>query len=232
MLLEGFLHLLEVLQQSHVPGKLPGALGDAGQQRQGLAVDLAGVGLAADGQRCVKAHALCNIDVQGLDLVLVPLKEGQEGGLGAGGPLAAQGAQAVQEVVQRLQVHQDILQPQADALAQGGGLGGLEMGVAQHGQGLVFEGLPGQGPGHPQQAPAQQSHGLLQNQDVGIVGDIAAGGPQVEDGGGHRRRLGIGLQVGHHIMAQLFFKALNHRKIDVPGLGLQLRNLRIGDGQA
>ena len=59
-------------------------------------------------------------------------------------PLAPSSFRVVDAVLHLLQIHQQLVHPQGGPLAHGDQLGGLKMGKAQGGQGLVFVGKLGQ----------------------------------------------------------------------------------------
>ena len=106
-------------------------------------------------------------------------------------------------MVQVLQVQEQVLDPEGGPLAHGGGLGRLEVGEAQ--AGLV---LPPAGEPAPRAAITSSSRrrssrqGLTADEQVAVVGDEAAGGPQVDDGPGPGRLLAPGVDGGHHVVAQ------------------------------
>ena len=232
VLLKGLLHLLQVAQQPQVGGELAGALGDAGQGGHHVVVHLSGVGLPAHRHHGVKAHLGGDFPLQLLHLLVVPLEQLQEGGLSAGGPLGAQQLQGGDAVLHLLQVHEQLVHPQGGPLAHGDQLGGLEVGEAQGGQGLVLPGKFGQMGQHPHQLVPDQQQGLPHEDDVGVVPHIAAGGPQVDDGHGLGAQLAVGVDVGHHVVAQLLLPLGGLLIVDVGDVGLQLVHLLLGHGQA
>ena len=160
VLLKGLFHLLEVGQQTDIGGHLHGALGNAGQGAQHLIIHLAAVGLAADGHHLVKAHLGGDVRLHGLDLLLVALKQLHKAGLGAGGALGAAQGQMGNAGVQLLQVHVELVHPQGGALAHGGQLGRLAVGVGQAGHILVFPGKVGQQGQHADELFAHQLQAL------------------------------------------------------------------------
>ena len=223
--LEGLFDLLHVAQQAQVGGKLVGRLSR---------VCLAGIGLAGDRLDLVriKAHLCGNLPVQFPDLVPVAAKQLQEAGLGAGGSLASQQAQAGQTVVHLVQVLEQLVHPQGGPLAHGDHLGSLVVGVAQGGQGLVAVGKLGQAGQHPHQLVPDEEQAFFHQQNVGVVPHIAAGGPQVDDGHGIGAPSAVGMDVGHNVVAQLLLLLLGQVIVDVVLLPLQLVDLPLGDGQA
>ena len=232
VLLKGLLHLLQVAQQAHVGGKLAGGLGDAGQDGQDAVVHLPGVGLAAHRHHAVKAHLRGDFPLQLLHLLVVAVKQLQEGGLGAGGPLGAQQLQGGDAVLHLLQVQQQVVHPQGGPLAHGDQLGGLEVGEAQGGQGLVLPGELGQGVDNLHQLVADQDQPLPHEDHVGVVPHVAAGGPQVDDGHGLGAQLPVGVHVGHHVVAELLLPRCGLLVVNVIDMRLQLVHLLLGHRQA
>ena len=108
-----------------------------------------------------------------------------------------------QHVVQVLQVQQQVLDPEGGPLAHGGGLGRLEVGEAQAGLVLPLggEAAPGRRSTSSRRR-AQQPQGLAADEQVAVVGDEAAGGPQVDDGPGGGRLVAPGVDGGHDVVAQ------------------------------
>ena len=134
--------------------------------------------------------------------------------------------------VQLLQIRQKVLHPQGGPLAHRHQLGGLIVGVAQGGGALVGVGELGEIGHHRQQLPPEVPQALPVKDEVRVVGDIAAGGPQVDDAGGGGGRLAVGVHVGHHVVADLLLPCCRHIIVDVGDVGLQLRHLLRRDGQA
>ena len=229
--LKGLLQLAVVLQQADVSGHAIGALGDGAEAAQDAAVHLAGVGLAAHGEALRKAELGGDAAVHLVDLLLVAVEEIHEAGLGAGGATAAQKFQAGEQGVQLLHVGEEVLHPQGGPLAHRHRLGGLIVGVAQGGDGGIAPGEGGQIRQHRQQLTPEIAQGVPVEDQVGVVGDVAAGGPQMEDAGGRRGRLAVGVDVGHDIMAHLPLPCGGHLVVDVGDVGLQLLHLPGGDGQ-
>ena len=75
VLLKGFLHLFQVLQQADIVGELGSALSNAGEDVQHLAVQLPGIGLAGNGKASLVPHLLGDLPVQFPALFVVALKQ-------------------------------------------------------------------------------------------------------------------------------------------------------------
>ena len=80
--LEGLLHFLQVLEQAQVAGELGGRGGDAAEHLAHAVLQLAGGGLAGDGDGR-DAHLGAEPRLQGLHLGPVAVEQLQEAGLGA-----------------------------------------------------------------------------------------------------------------------------------------------------
>ena len=218
-------------QQAHVGGELAGGLGDAGQGGQHIGVHLPGVGLAADGDHAVKAHLLGDLPLQLLHLLVVALEQLQERRLGSGGALGAQQLQGGDAILHLVQVHEQLVHPQGGPLAHGDQLGSLEVGKAQGGHGLILPGELGQAVDNPHQLVLHQLQALPHEDHVGVVAHIAAGGTQVDDGHGLGAQLAIGVDMGHHVVAQLLLPLGGLGIVDVGEMGLQFIHLLLGHGQ-
>ena len=206
-------------------------MGDAGEEIQHLAVQFAGVGLAGDGEALVISHLLGDFFVQLAALLVVPFKQFQEAGLGAGGAFAAQEFCLGELVLHILQIHQQVLDPQGGPFAHGGGLSRLEVGESQGGQVLIGLGKVGQHPDDTHNLVANELEGFGHDDDVRIVPHVAGGGAPVDDARSLGALLAIGVHMAHHIVADHLFPLLGHFVVDVVGVLLQLCNLLICNGQ-
>ena len=106
------------------------------------------------------------------------------------------------------------------------------MGIAQRRRG----GIP------PDKGREIQHHGqdlspeILQavpvQDQVCIVGDIAAGGPQMDDAGRRRGCQPVSIHMGHDVVADFLFPLFCSRIVDIGHMGFQLRHLLRRNGQA
>ena len=224
ILLKGLLHLLEVGQQTQVGGKLHAALGNTGQRVEDECIHLAAVGLARDRDDglAVKTHLLGDGGIHGADLVGVALEQLHKGSLGAGGALDAAQLQGSQPVVDLVEVHHQLVGPQGGALAHGGGLGGLAVGVGHAGHVLVLLGKVGQLGQHANELFADELQALPHHDDVGVVAHIAAGSTQMDDAGGLGALLAIGIDVAHHVVADQLLPGNGDVIVDIVHMGFQL----------
>ena len=100
VLVERLGELAHALQQAQVGAHLVAALGDAGEQREELAVQLAGVGLAGDRDAAGEAEARGDAAVELAHLGVVAVEQREEARLRAGRALDAAAAQR-REAVRR-----------------------------------------------------------------------------------------------------------------------------------
>ena len=223
--LERLLHLPVVLQQADVVGHAIGALGDTAETVEDPAVHFPGIGLAAHGEALRKAEPGGNAAVHLVDLLLVALKQVHKAGLGAGGAPAAQEFQSRQHLIQLLHVTEEVLHPQRGPLAHRHRLGRLIVGIAQRGGGGVPPGKIRQIHQHRQQLCPQIPQAVPVQDQVGVVGDIAAGGAQMDDARRRGGGLAVGVDVSHDIVAHLSLPGRRRVVVDIGDMSLQLRHL-------
>ena len=204
-------------------------MGDGGQAVQDSAVRLAGIGLAADIKAVIKSKFFAELLVKLFHLCVVIVKQFHKAGFRSCGAAAAEKFHGGENVIQFLQVGVKVLQPQRGPLAHRHQLGGLIVGIAQGGHGLIGSGEVGQVGHNAQQFLAQVPQSLTIEDQVRIIGYIAAGGTQVNDPGGRWGHLPIGIDVGHYIMPHFLFTPCRTVEVDVIHMGLQFGHLRSGD---
>jgi hypothetical protein len=107
---------------------------ETSQRSQHVRIDLSRISLSGDwisiGQPGQLGHSL----VERFDLVVVPVKEGQEAPLSPRGPLDSSETDIVPRTFEVSQVPQEFLDPQGSSLADGGQLGGLEVSETEGGE--------------------------------------------------------------------------------------------------
>ena len=130
------------------------------------------------------------------------------------------------------QVHRQIVGPEARPLADGRGLGRLEMGEAQAGQIAVLGSETGQRVDHRGRPPGKHLQSLAQQQQIGVVGNVATRGPEMDNCSGVGALVAVGVNVGHHVMPQPALVPLGCLEVDVVQVGPELLDLLPGDGQA
>ena len=120
-----------MLQKTDVVGKLVRALGNACQHAHHPGVDLPGIGLSRYRIAGIKSH-LGRDHLIGLPaFLMIPVKQLQEAGLGAGGSFRAQKLHGRQHIIKILQIQVQIMEPQGSPLSHCSGLGWLEVGKRQ-----------------------------------------------------------------------------------------------------
>ena len=135
-------------------------------------------------------------------------------------------------MVDLLQIHVQLVHPKGGALADGGQLRGLAVGIGQAGHGLVLLGKLGQIGQHADDLLAHKLQCLAHDDDIGIVTDIAAGSTQMDDALCLGALQAVGIDMAHNIMADELFAGDGVLIVDIVLVGLQLGDLLIGDGKA
>ena len=106
------------------------------------------------------------------------------------------------------------------------------MSEGQASQLAVTLGKPAQAINDRHNSIANDRQTLPQKQEIGIVGYVAARGPEVDDRPRGGANVAVGVHVRHHIVPEAAFVAVGSGKVDVVDVGLQLGDLLGGDGQA
>ena len=105
------------------------------------------------------------------------------------------------------------------------------MGIAQGGGCLILVCKGCQVGNHLQQLCPQIAQAVPVDDHVCIVGDVAAGGTQVDDTGSLGGYQTIGIHMSHHIMAHFPLPGSRHFKINIIQLCFQLVHLLLGHRQ-
>ena len=221
-----------MLQKPNVVCHAVAALGDGRQAVQDAAVKLPGIGLAADVEALTKAKVRADAAVHLVNFRRIPVKQLQKARFRAGGSPAAQKFHGFHHKIQLHQVADKVLHPQCRPLANRDQLGGLIMGVAESGGRLVRFRETGKVGDDLQQLSPEVFQAVPVENDVGVIGDIAAGGAQMDDTGGGGRGLAVGIHVSHHVVADFLFPRRGTGKVDVRDVGFQFFNLLFGDRQS
>ena len=137
-LFKRLLDFFQVCEQADVRGHLVCARAEAAQRVQDVDVDLSAVGLGGDGVGVREAGELGHALVQGDDLGVLAVEEGEEGGLGAGGALHAPEAEIVPGTGKVPEVPKELLDPERRPLPHRRQLRRLEVGEAEGGEGGVL----------------------------------------------------------------------------------------------
>ena len=106
------------------------------------------------------------------------------------------------------------------------------MGIAQGGRGGVFLRKGREILHHRQQLAPEITQPVPVQDQVGVVGDVAAGGPQMDDARRQRRGLAVGIDVGHDIVADLPLPLPGGIVVDIGDVLLQLADLLLRYRQA
>ena len=142
---------------------------ETSQGSQDVGVDFSRVGLTGDGVSVGQAGQLGDALVEGFDLVVVPVKEGQEASLGPRGPLDASETDIVPGALEVPQVPQEFLNPEGGSLTDGSQLGGLEMGETKGGQVTVSLGKLGETRDDSGQLGQEDIESVSEEDQVGVA---------------------------------------------------------------
>ena len=231
VLLKRLFHFLQVLQKTDVVREFCGALRDAAQNVQHLAVKLTRVGLAGDGKAALIAHFLGDFRVDLCGHFIVAVEKLKETCLCARGALGAEQLRFAELILHVFKVHQKLLHPQRGALAHGGRLCRLEVGEGERGQVFIFFRKMGKNADDIDELLPNNLHGFRHDDDVGVVADIAACCAEVDDAGSLRALLAVGIHMAHHVVAHKALALFGDFIVDVLGVCLQLIDLFLRDRQ-
>ena len=221
-----------MLQEADIVGHAVAALCNRGQAVQNPAVHLTRIGLSADVKARLKAKVSRDHAVHLVNLRLVALEQLHEAGLRARRAAAAEEPDVLQRKVDLVQIGEEILHPQRRALADGHQLRRLIVRVSERRQRFVRLGEVRQIGDDLEQLTAQIAQTVAIEDQVGVVRHIAARRAQMDDARCGRRRLAIGIDVRHHVVADLLLAPADAVVIDVVDVRFKLRNLIIRDRQA
>ena len=129
-------------------------------------------------------------------------------------------------------VEHQLVEPEGRALADGGELRGLQMGVGERGHVLVAVREIRQQRNDVEELAADDPQALPHDDHVGVVADVAARRAQVDDPLRRGALHPVGVDVAHHIVTDLLLPRLGDVVVDVVRVGLQLGDLRVGDREA
>ena len=79
--------------------------------------------------------------------------------------------------------------------------------------------------------PHRSRERLAHQDQVGVVGDVAGGGAEVDDVAGGRGGVAEGVDVGHHVVAELALVLVGAGEVDVVEVGAQLLELLGADAR-
>ena len=134
--------------------------------------------------------------------------------------------------VDLLQIGFQVLQPQGGALANGDRLRRLIVGITQRGQILILLREAAQTLHRAQQFTAQVFQAVPVDDQVGVIGHIAARGAQVNNARSGRGSLAVGIDVRHYVVADFLFPGLHAVIVDIRDMRSQLVHLRLRHRQA
>lgn len=139
------------------------------ERSKDVAVDLSRVRLTSDGVGVREAKKLGHTSVEGLDLVVVAVKQGKERSLGAGRALDTAEAKVVTGARQVAQVPEELLKPERSPLADGRQLGRLEVGKSERRQVLVLLGKGCEARDDGRELVEEEGQAVAQENEVGVA---------------------------------------------------------------
>ena len=229
ILLKGLFLNLEVTEQTQVHGKLVGRGADAGQGLDGLHVELTGIGLTGNCKNLGKSKLCSDKLIHLAHLIVVSLKEFDKGGLGADRTLGAPRLDLRFQVLKVVEIHEKILKIQGVTLTDRGGLSRLIMGVPQGCEPLVLARKGDEIGDNIDQALLDELQTLFLEQQIGVAANKLRSCAEMDDRLGSRALEAIGIDMGHDIMADLFFLGRGQLEIDIRDMGPQFIEHGAGD---
>ncbi len=170
--------------------------------------------------------------IEAVDLLGVVVEECEEGGLGSGGAFQAAKAQAVEASFDFFEGKDKVVGPEGGAFADGGGLGGLEVGEAEGWQIAVFGGEGCESIDDARELLSDETERLADLDEVGVADDVLGGGSEVNDGAGGWGGVTKGMDVGHDVVAELGFVTGGGVEVDVVEVIADVGDLVLGDVEA
>ena len=205
LFVEGLFHLLSALQKAYVLREFICALRHARKRGKDKIIYFSGICLPRNGYRGRKAERFNYIFVQGFDLFVVAVEKLQKACLRPRSTLYAAHDKSVDDVRKVLHIQQKILEPQSSPLSDGDKLRGLQVGEPESGRFFVFFRKISE-PRHDRRYfVAHHRERFAVYDDVGVVGDVAAGSAEVYDRRRLRTRDAVGINVRHDVVSDESF---------------------------
>ena len=162
---------------------------------------------------------------------MVAVEQLHEARLRAGRTLGAEHTQVCDAELDLVQIHQQLVDPEGRALADGGQLCRLEMREAEGRLILVCVSKCAQLADDGNQLLADEQQALLELDDVGVVADVGAGRTQMDDAGGLRCGLAEGVNVCHDVVTDFLLTRSGDVVVDVVDVCFHLVDLLLRDRQ-
>jgi hypothetical protein len=162
---------------------------------------------------------------------VVSAEQLQKARLGPGRSLDSARSQSIGAILEIFQVENQILQPQAGSFAEGGRLSRLEMREAETGGRAFGCGERGESVDGPGEALPKQVERPAEQDQVGVVGDEAAGRPQVDDRASRGATITELVDVSDDVVPLLALVRGGSGEVDVVDMFAHLIDLRLSDLQ-
>ena len=141
----------------------------AGQRSQNIRIDLPRVSLPSDRVSIRQTRQLGDPLVQRLDLVVIPIKEGQETPLRSGSSLDASETDVIPSPLEIPEIPKKFLDPQSGSLSDGGELSRLEVGEPEGGEVTVGLGELGETGDDDGQLGKEDVESVSEEDQVGVA---------------------------------------------------------------
>ena len=162
---------------------------------------------------------------------MVAAEEGQERRLRPGRPLEPARRKLVEQPVQVAEIDQQVLQPEAGALADGGRLGGLKVRVGEAGRRAPALRERGERRDRFRERELDEAERLAHEDRIGVVGHVAGGRAEMDDPSRAGSDVAVAMDVGHHIVAKACLVARRGLEVDRLEPRPQLGELGVRDGE-
>ena len=202
---------------------------DQGQRLDDHRVDLPRIGLPGHRTALGKTEGPGHQLVELADLGILAVEQGQKRRLRAGGALDAAHRKLRNPPLDFAQVLHKVIAPQRRPLADGGQLGRLIVRKSQRRQAAILFGEFAEPVDQAGELAGDDPQAVAHQDQVGVVADIATGRAEVNDRRRLGRRIAEGMDMGHHIVAELRLVLAGLVVIDVVEVLGHLVDLRLRD---
>ena len=146
---------------------------------------------------------------------MVALEDLEEARLRAGRSLHAAEGKRAAAVIDILDIEHQVLHPERGALADRRELRGLKVRVAERRLVAPLLGERRQRAKHVERAAAKQIQPATHQNEIGVVGDVGAGGAQMDERLCLRRDVAEGMHVRHHVVTETVLVTGDRIEVDV-----------------
>lgn len=174
VLLERLLHLFRGGKMSNIPTDLLASRAEARHRTDDIRVHLSRVRLRRDGVCIPEPSKLGHKTVELLNFLVVASEDSQERSLGSRGSLGTAETKVVPGAGEVAEIPEEVLEPEAGTLANGGKLGGLVVSVAKGSEVFVLNGEFAEFVDYIGEFGEDYIEALFEEDQVCIVGAVTA----------------------------------------------------------